>query len=689
MSELTNSPNGVLTRVLSQQSGRGVWLGGVAFAVSLAATELLRLQYLRVWAVLLLVCASFLGIVAWWNIPWSRAFSAHPDAHQQLQVGKRHSALALLTGAVLLAAFSHVAFLSAPHETFGAAGWLWLTGIALVIAAAARLPGAEHNCSAASGLPAWRLWEVALVAAIAAAAVVLRVWNLRDVPFNIYPDEVMTGSVAERAYLSGPAQAPVFSTLWSDIELPALWFALVAGVLKLGGIGLGVVRLPAALFGAATVLPFYGFVRCVWGRAAAIAGASIMAFSAANVHYSRMALNNITTPFFWTLCFFFIMRGLRNRRPVDWTLAGLTAGLSEHFYYGTRLLPFILSGFVMYLFVLHWREARCYVQHIGWLVLGYLIGFGPLLSYFVVHPGSYYGRGASLMTWNRIPANWHDLQQMWHTLWPIISENLLGISTQSAQDIMYYAPLLLKAETALLVLGVAFLIWRWQHPAAFLVLLSGLGVLLVGGTLVLYPNSSPPMLAHWTPAFPAFYAAIAVPIGAWAASARALPRIKPRWVIATVVTVGLAILGYANIRFYFFRYYADPENLRSDHYKAAQRLYEVQTVQSRYMASLGSAYRVVVVGKSSYPYDAEITRYLVQDQEYILAYDPQTQPSLAPVAGRGMAFLFFPGSEQFMDAIRERYSGGTAAEVRNPVGRHVFYAYVVKPNLTPADSAAQ
>ena len=689
MSELTNSPNGVLTRVLSQQSGRGVWLGGVAFAVSLAATELLRLQYLRVWAVLLLVCASFLGIVAWWNIPWSRAFSAHPDAHQQLQVGKRHSALALLTGAVLLAAFSHVAFLSAPHETFGAAGWLWLTGIALVIAAAARLPGAEHNCSAASGLPAWRLWEVALVAAIAASAVVLRVWNLRDVPFNIYPDEVMTGSVAERAYLSGPAQAPVFSTLWSDIELPALWFALVAGVLKLGGIGLGVVRLPAALFGAATVLPFYGFVRCVWGRAAAIAGASIMAFSAANVHYSRMALNNITTPFFWTLCFFFIMRGLRNRRPVDWTLAGLAAGLSEHFYYGTRLLPFILLGFVMYLFVLHWREARCYVQHIGWLVLGYLIGFGPLLSCFVVHPGSYYGRGASLMTWNRIPANWHDLQQMWHTLWPIISENLLGISTQSAQDIMYYAPLLLKAEAALLVLGVAFLIWRWQHPAAFLVLLSGLGVLLVGGTLVLYPNSSPPMLAHWTPAFPAFYAAIAVPIGAWAASARALPRIKPRWVIATVVTVVLAILGYANIRFYFFRYYADPDSLRNGRYKAAQTLYEEQTTQSRYMASLGSAYRVVVVGKSPYPYDAEITRYLVQDQEYILAYDPQTQPSLAPVAGRGMAFLFFPGSEQFMDAIRERYSGGTAAEVRNPVGRHAFHAYVVKPNLTPADSAAQ
>jgi len=187
------------------------------------------------------------------------------------------------------------------------------------------------------------------------------------------------------------------------------------------------------------------------------------------------------------------------------------------------------------------------------------------------------------------------------------------------------------------------------------------------------------MLAHWTPAFPAVYAAIAVPIGAWVASARALQRMKSRWITATVVAVGLAILGYANIRFYFFRYYADPANLRSERYKAAQRLYEVQTVQSRYMASLGSAYRVVIVAKSPYPYDAEITRYLVQGQEYILAYDPQTEPPLAPVAGKGMAFLFFPGSEQYQERIRELCPGGRAEEVRNPTGHHVFYTYVVEP----------
>jgi 4-amino-4-deoxy-L-arabinose transferase-like glycosyltransferase len=187
--------------------------------------------------------------------------------------------------------------------------------------------------------------------------------------------------VAEQAYLSEPGPAPcLFSTLWSDIQLPALWFTIVAGVLKLGGVGLATVRLPAALFGAATVLPFCGLVRGVWGRIAAIAGASVMAFSAANVHYSRMALNNITTRFFWTLCFCLIMRGPRSRRAVDWTLAGLAAGVSEYFYYGTRLLPFVLIAFVVYLLVVHWSEAKRYISHIGWLVLGYLIGFGPLLT---------------------------------------------------------------------------------------------------------------------------------------------------------------------------------------------------------------------------------------------------------------------------------------------------------------------
>jgi len=139
------------------------------------------------------------------------------------------------------------------------------------------------------------------------------------------------------------------------------------------------------------------------------------------------------------------------------------------------------------------------------------------------------------------------------------------------------------------------------------------------------------------------------------------------------------MLAYGNIYFYFVKYYADPESLRNERYKAAQRLYDVQTTQSRYMASLGAGYRVMVVGRSPYPYDSEITRYLVSGQEYIPAYDPDAQSSIALAPGKGLAFLFFPGSEQYEEFIRQSYPGGVAAEVRNQVGRHVFYTYVVAP----------
>jgi hypothetical protein len=233
----------------------------MAFALSLVGTELLRHESLRILAVLLLVGAGMLAVLAWTDSQWSPAFPADRgvgSATSNFGVSRRRPSLTLLAGAVSLLALSHVVFLATPRAPFGAAGWIWLVPIALVLAAAALQSSAQPpRDSGVEELSVWTWWEVTIVASITVLALALRVSNLRDVPFNIYPDEVMTGLVSERAYLSGPGPAPsLFSTLWSDIELPALWFAIVAGALKLGGVTLATVRLPAALFGAATVLPF-------------------------------------------------------------------------------------------------------------------------------------------------------------------------------------------------------------------------------------------------------------------------------------------------------------------------------------------------------------------------------------------------------------------------------------------------
>jgi 4-amino-4-deoxy-L-arabinose transferase-like glycosyltransferase len=620
-----------------------------------------------------------LAVVLWRRQNWISAFPS--DATARTRVNRsRLFYLFGVTVAMLLVLAADLRYAAAPRETFGLAGILWIAGIALLLCSAFFGSHSLWGVSNAPRLPRWPTWEMALLAVLFVLALLSRVWNLTNFPDNIYPDEIMTGTVATQSYLSPTTSPSVFSTLWSGIDLPALWFWFVAVFLKLGGTSLAMLRLPAALFGAATVISLYALLRGTWGRYAAIAGSTIMAFSVSNVHYSRLALNNIVTQFFWATCFFFLLRALRSRRPSDWALAGLSAGLSEYFYYGTRLLPFILAMFMVFLLAVHWKHARQYAGGFLLLAGSYFVGFGPLLIHFIRNPNLYLGRGASLLIWSpHVPISFADLHRAWKTIWPVLSENLLGISTHTSQDIIFYGPLLLPAESALLVLGVALLLWHWRHPAAFLILASGLGVLLLGGTLVAYPNSVPPLINHWTPAFPAFYVALAMPVGAWATSGKSELEPRLRWILPATVGIALFALGWCNLNFYFRRYYADPESLKSTAYRSAQRNYEVQTDQSRYSASLGRNYEVFTVGQSPWPYDPVTTRYLVREQKWTLLTNPATELASITRDNKGVAFLFFPGNEQYEQTTQDHFPGGKHSEVTSRHGKHLFYTYVLPP----------
>jgi hypothetical protein len=423
-------------------------------------------------------------------------------------------------------------------------------------------------------------------------------------------------------------------------------------------------------------IPFYGFMRLGWGRGAAITGTALLAFSAVSVHYSRITLNNIATPFFWSVCFFFLLRGMRSRRPMDWAAAGLAGGLSEYGYYGTRLLPFILVTFFGYLLVTNWRQWRGYVGHFLLVLLGYIVGFGPLFARYALNPGLYTSRAEGSLTWDHIPASWEDLQLMWATLWPLMAENLLGISTHGSQDVIYNAPLLLAAEGALLALGVALLAWHWRHPASFLVLLAGVGVLSAGGTLVLY--GPPPVFAHWVPGFGALFAAVAVPVWAWLASAKVWLPGRAANIAPALVAVGLAVLGYLNINFYFREYYANPDSLKVEAYRNAQIGIELQSAQAHYQAGLDPRYAVRILGRTEYVHNP-ITPYLVGGQDYASLADPERELPVEVPEGKGLVFIFMPGGEDYRALVREAHPGGKDGELRSPSGRHLFFTYTLTP----------
>ena len=293
-----------------------LWTGSIIYLVSLLGTLLLANERARQWAVLLLSAAAVLAVLLWGRQKWIPAFSN--DVNTPAAVNRsRFSYWITLALAVLLVLAADLRYVAAPNETFGVAGMLWLAGIGLLFFSVFLGSHSLGTLSNAARPGRWATWELALVVGLFLVALLSRVWNLTKFPDNIYPDEIMTGTVATQAYLS-PARPPpsLFSTVWSGIDLPALWFWITAVFLKLGGNSLAMLRLPAALFGAATVLPVYGLIRGTCGRYAATAGTAIMAFSVSNVHYSRLALNNITTQFFWATCFLFLLRGLRSRRAV-------------------------------------------------------------------------------------------------------------------------------------------------------------------------------------------------------------------------------------------------------------------------------------------------------------------------------------------------------------------------------------
>ncbi len=718
-------PGGRLGTIWAQ---RGLWLGLAGIAIAFAFTLLLTQdEPVRTIAWIGLIFAGLLALLAWGRTPSLRSFARTASwwPFESLSIER-----VLRLGGILLSIYltwqANVQFQQHIYETFGLAGWLWLASMALLIASTAGWPrpgvaGARHffrreigsrvtDGASASAMmainqapsphapisittlpvrpsrarretinegdqekdqPGWRLWEVAVFVGIVVLAVAVRTWDLADVPFAIHPDEIITGRVSTQAFIT-PGGASIFQTVWYAIDLPALWFMMVAQVIKLGGSTLVALRLPAALFGAAAVVPFYFLLRSAWGRATAIMGTATMAFGVASVHFARVTVNNIVTPFFWCGCFFFILRALRRGRPVDWVLAGIFGGLGEHFYYGTRLLWVILVVFALYLLVVHWRRAKYYILSFGLVVAGYMAAFGPLFGWFIVHPGLYFGRAGTYAIWNHFPVSFDDLIKMWNTLWPPFARNLLTVSTLPATDSLYFSTLLMPIEAALLVLGVALLVWRWRQPAAFLILLWGLGVLVVGGTIV--PDAG--NLNHWTPGFPAFYAAVALPVSGLAWAVGRVRSYRFHYVAAGLLGAAVVLLGFFDINYYFTQYHS---------YRADM---EIPAGKARFQAQLGTGYQERSVGRTWQLYDPEFTGYLVKGVDGGQIWNPASELPLPYSPGKGQAFTFFDDEVQYINPLQIIYPGGTYSQMLGQGGGLLFDYYVVPTGVAESNYGA-
>ena len=86
-----------------------------------------------------------------------------------------------------------------------------------------------------------------------------------------------------------------------------------------------------------------------------------------------------------------------------------------------------------------------------------------------------------------------------------------------------------------------------------------------------------------------------------------------------------------------------------------------------------------VVGLEVPPYDPEMAAALVRGQDWARLLHPESELPVQRTPGKGLAFIFFPGNEQYREPVRIAHPGGTDGEVSTPTGKHLFYTYVIPP----------
>ena len=651
------------TRSLTPANSSTLLLGSLAFVSAGVGEALLFFSWGGIPGVLFFMLAVLLGAAAWgidppFVGPWLGATKVALTPRLLLRLLGIGGALALFMGSILT-------YRAEPDAIFGLHGVLWLASIALVIASCVRWRPSGAPLFAQE--EPWTRQERIAFGALILLSLITHLAFLSDIPWRFHFDEGFAYIEMMRFYQGPPIS--LFTTTWEGTGLPSLWFGIEGLLAHLTGPTLAGVRLSVAIAGALTVVPVYLLARLEWGRLAGIIAAFAVAVSAVYVHYSRISILNITTPLAWAVCFYFLLKGLRTARPTDYMWAGLAGGLSMYTYYGTRLLPYLLAIFFLYLLVFHFRVMRRQLGNLALAVVAFLAGFGPLLGYFTLHPETWIARGLSTLNVPAtIPTTWDALIADWNILAPIAWQNFLGLSVLPGKDTVYYAPFMLAPEAALTVLGLGLLALRWRRqPSAFLLLLWLLSSIFLGGVLLDW--TTVPNFAHWASAFPVFFLAFSLPLALYLRPLLAAGAPKTRYAWRAILGVLLALDLAANAYTYLVAYPAKVPYLNS-----------MEAVQGRFVESMPPNTHVRVVGNTWFwtPLNPPIARMMSKDGTRLTRFfNPGLSLPVAGEPGKQLAFIFYNDMFNYASLVQSYYPGGKPSQLHTPDGSLVALSYEV------------
>jgi hypothetical protein len=331
----------------------------------------------------------------------------------------------------------------------------------------------------------WRFWTGAAFVAIMAVAAFFRLYRLAEFPPFFNFDEAAHATDAQ-LILSG--HHFIFSPKIQGVE--AFFMYVTAGAFALLGQTPFAQRMVSVLVGLSTVAATYGWVREMFvedgtdrspdfrslkATCLALLAALGLATSFWHVNYSRIGLEVAMVPWCAAFSAYFLWRGFRTGRTLDFAISGVWLGLGPYTHLPARFLPFPL---VLFFIIRWWLTRRApEMQGLGFwagawrvfrplVIVGVvaLVVFAPLGLYFVLHPADFLGRASITSIFNPV-LNKGDF---WGTLWRSAVGTFGGFGFTSDSNWLANLPgksILNPVLAVLFWLGVLTALVRIRRPA--------------------------------------------------------------------------------------------------------------------------------------------------------------------------------------------------------------------------------
>jgi len=186
-------------------------------------------------------------------------------------------------------------------------------------------------------------------------------------------DEIRLG--ARPIYLDGSAEEPLYH----------YFFAIAQDTI---GPHFFTQRWLSAAFGLIAVAAIYALGKRMFNQRIGLLAAAMSAAAFWSLMYSRVGLRIIALPAFVLLAMIFLWHGLNRSKRGDFIIAGVWLGVSAYTYSATRMLPFILIIFAIYLAVFNRAQFKRQGFNLGLaLLIGIVIAL-PMAIHIATVPAA-------------------------------------------------------------------------------------------------------------------------------------------------------------------------------------------------------------------------------------------------------------------------------------------------------------